>query len=91
MSNDYKLTTIDNPFSPFDQFDSWHLFDKEKGYDSCERLMRLANITDEMSSVEIEQELERAMDTLIKYDFLNLFQKCQKTDKFPLNGNQNHT
>lgn len=91
MSNDYKLTTNDNPFNPFEQFDSWHQFDKEKGYDSSERLMRIAKISDDMSQEEIDTELERAMDEIVKYDFMNLYQKCQKTDKFPLNGNQNHT
>ena len=89
MSTEYKLTTIDNPFNPFEQFDEWHLFDKEKGYDCCERLMRIANVTDDMSSVEVDLELERAMDVLIKYDFLNVFQKCKRTDKFPLKDNKN--
>jgi len=89
MSTEYKLTTIDNPFNPFEQFDSWHQFDKEKGYDCCERLMRIAKIFDNMSSIEVEQELERAMDEIVKYDFLDLYQKCTKNDKFPLNNHMN--
>ena len=26
------LTTVDNPFDPFEQFTSWFMFDEEKGY-----------------------------------------------------------
>ena len=28
------LSTIDNPFNPFEDYSSWLMFDKEKGYDS---------------------------------------------------------
>lgn len=73
-----KLTTFDNPFDPFEQFDSWHLFDKEKGYDSCERLMRIAKITDDMSQVEIDEEIERAIDVIIMYDPLNIYKKTTR-------------
>ena len=30
------ITTFDNPFNPFTQFTEWLLFDKEKGYTTCE-------------------------------------------------------
>ena len=80
-SNEYRLTTIDNPFDPFTQFDDWFLFDTEKGYDSCSRLNRITRITDEMSEVEVNEEIERAIDEIIKYDFMNLYKKVAKNNK----------
>lgn len=79
METEIMLTTVDNPFNPFDNFDSWLLFDKEKGYDSCERLARLLQITDDMSQVEIERERIRAIDRLIELDFTNTFTRVTRT------------
>lgn len=80
-SNECRLTTIDNPFDPFTQFDDWFLFDTEKGYNSCSRLDRVANLSDEMSEVEVNEEIERAIDEIIKYDFLNVYKKAIKNNK----------
>ena len=74
------LTTVDNPFDPFEQFTSWWLFDIEKGYNSCSRLMRIANLSDDMSSKEEEEEIERAIDEIVKYDFLDVYKKVKKED-----------
>ena len=73
------LTTIDNPFDPFEQFDSWFLFDVEKGYNSCSRLDRIARIGDDFTQKEIEEEKERAIDEIIKYDFMNVYKKVKRT------------
>ena len=78
MSQEAMLTTFDNPYDPFEQFTLWLMFDKEKGYNTSERLMRLANITDDMSQIEIDEEVDRAMDRLIELDFTNTFKKCFK-------------
>ena len=75
MSRECKLTTFDNPFDPFEQFASWHLFDKEKGYDSSERLMRIANIADDMTELEKDLEIERAIDEIIKNDPFGIYKK----------------
>ena len=80
-SNECRLTTIDNPFDPFTQFDDWFLFDTEKGYNSCSRLDRITRITDEMSEVEVNEEIERAIDEIIKYDFMNIYKKVTKNNK----------
>lgn len=69
------LTTIDNPFDPFDQFDSWLMFDMDKGYNSCSYLSRIAATSDQLSDKENEDEIERAIDEIIKYDFMNIYKK----------------
>ena len=73
------LSTIDNPFNPFEDYSSWLMFDKEKGYDSAERLMRIAKLTDSMTQKEENEEIERAIDEIIKYDILNVYIKVSKT------------
>ena len=78
MSNEFMLTTIDNPFDPFEQFTSWFLFDVEKGYNTCSRLARIANISDELSEKEVDEEIERAIDEIIKYDFMNIYKKVKR-------------
>lgn len=79
-SNECRLTTIDNPFDPFTQFDEWFLFDTEKGYNSCSRLDRITRLSDEMSETEINEEIERAIDEIIKYDVLNIYKKVKKNN-----------
>ena len=73
------LTTIDNPFDYFTQFDEWLLFDKQKGYNSCEKVARIAQLKDEMTSIEEDAEIERAIDEIILYDYRNLYKKISKT------------
>lgn len=85
-SNECMLTTFDNPFDPFTQFTSWLLFDKEKGYDSCERLARIAQTSDEMSEEEVNIEIERAIDEIIFYDFLNVYKKVRKNEEKQTNN-----
>lgn len=78
------LSTIDNPFNPFEDYSSWLMFDKEKGYDSAERLMRIAKLTDDMTQKEENEEIERAIDEIIKYDILNVYIKVSKTLNEPI-------
>ena len=75
MAKDCMLTTFDNPYNPFDDFTLWLMYDKEQGYDTCERLARIAKLTDDMSQDEIDAETDRAMDEIIFYDFLNVYKK----------------
>lgn len=78
LTYDCKLTTIDNPFDPFEQFDSWLLFDKEKGYNSSEYLMRIAQISDDMTQKEIDEEIERAIDEIVALNPLGIYKKVKR-------------
>jgi len=75
-----RITTIDNPFDPFDDFTSWFLFDVEKGYYSTSNLARLTETTDDMTNVEKSEEIERAIDRMIEIDPLDIYIKVVRED-----------
>lgn len=75
---EYTLSTFDNPFNPFDEFIPWLLFDKEKGYNSCELLARFARTSEQLTEEENNEEIERAIDEIIKYDVTNIYKKVER-------------
>lgn len=80
MESTYMLTTLDNPYDPFNQFTSWYMYDCEKGYNTCGRIARIAKISSEMSQLEVDAEMDRAIDQIIYYDFLNHYTKVTEED-----------
>ena len=50
MSRRVSITTIDNPFDPFDDFTSWFDFDVEKGYYTCNKLARISKTSEDMKN-----------------------------------------
>ena len=72
------LTTFDNPYDPFTQFDSWYRFDMDKGYNSCAYLDRIAKTSDQLTDEENNIEIERAIDEIIQYDPFNLYKKVKR-------------
>ena len=78
MASKCMLTTFDNPYNPFDEFTSWFMFEEEKGYHSCAYLGRIAKTSEQLSDEENAQEIERAIDEIIKYDFQNIYKKVKQ-------------
>lgn len=69
------LTTIDNPYNPFEDFKNWFLFDVEHGYNSCSYLARITRTSDQFTEKENNEEMERAIDEIIAHDFMNIYIK----------------
>lgn len=69
------LTTIDNPYSPFTQFDDWYAFDEQKGYHSTSYLGRIAKTSNELSETDYEEAINEAIDEIIDYDILGIYKK----------------
>ena len=81
VNGNVALTTFDNPYNPFTQFQKWFLFDTEKGHNSCAYLARIARTSDELTEEENDKEIERAIDEIIRYDFMNKYKKIYKNIK----------
>ena len=62
------LTTVDNPYNPFEDYDSWFRFDQDKGYCSCSYLARIARTSDQLSDEENNRENERAIDEIVLFN-----------------------
>ena len=80
MSNECMLTTADNPYNPFDQFDEWYEFDVSKGYNTCAYLARIANTSPALSDSLNEKEIDDAMDEIIKFNG-KLYRKVEKGEE----------
>lgn len=78
MAKAFMLSTIDNPFSPFTEFDSWYNFDIEKGYNSCSLLACFSFDSDELSEDLQKKEINRAIDEIISLDPVGIFMKVEE-------------
>lgn len=73
------ITTLDNPFDCFKDFDSWFLFDIEHGYNTCAYLARIAKTSEQFSDYENDLEIERAIDEIISI-FPGMYKKVYSED-----------
>ena len=71
MGKEIRVTTVDNPYDPFDEWEKWLLFDTNKGYHTCERLASITVITDLFTDDEIYDAVEDGIEELMKTGALN--------------------
>lgn len=74
------LTTIDNPYDPFTQFDEWFAYDASKGYHTCAYLARITKSSDELSEVDEELAIEAAINEIVELNVLGIYKKVVKED-----------
>ncbi len=72
---EYMLSTIDNPFDPFTQFDEWYAYDLNKGYDSLGLVARVSFANDALSDKENALLDNYAIDGILETDATGLFIK----------------
>jgi hypothetical protein len=71
------LTTVDNPYDPFSQFDDWYAFDTYKGYNTTALLARIVISSDELSEAEQSIAYEVAIDEIVDLNVLGLYRKVE--------------
>ena len=72
------LSTVDNPYNPFDQFDDWYAWDERSGYHSTSFLDRIAYMSDELSEEDKNLVHERAIDEIVSENVNGMFIKVSR-------------
>lgn len=70
------LTTIDNPFDPFTQYDEWFVWDEAAGYHSTAFLARVVISSEELSEYDQRLAYEQGIDEIIKENVSGVHRKA---------------
>lgn len=71
----HMLTTVDNPYNPFTEFEEWKAFDEAHGYYTTEFLARITRSSDDLSEADQEVAIENAIDEIVNENVLGLWRK----------------
>lgn len=71
MLEEVRITSVDNPYNPFTDWDSWFCYDLQMGYHTCERLASIAHTSDQLSDMENIEIVNEAIDELVKFGCIN--------------------
>ncbi|NCA91990.1 hypothetical protein EOM82_01885 [bacterium] len=66
-TKDIRITTADNPYNPFTEWEQWLIYDRVNGYYSCERLASITTVSDQLSDDENYDTIEEGINELIRY------------------------
>lgn len=72
---EYMLTTVDNPFNPFTQYDEWFAWDNEAGYHTPGLLARIAKTSDELSDADQDLAIQQAIDEIVEENVYGVHKK----------------
>lgn len=78
----YMLTTTDNPYNPFTQFDEWFAFDERHGYHTCGYIARIAKDSSDLSPEDQNYVVDQAMNEIAKYNIYGNYVKVKKPEQF---------
>ena len=80
------LSTIDNPFNPFDNFDEWMAYDemlarKQGRPTCCGYLARMSMMSMDLSDKELEDLNEMTIDEICRLNLTGTFVKVLKDEE----------
>jgi len=76
---EYMLTTVDNPFDPFTQWDEWLAYDTKLGYDTPGMLARVAINSNDLSEPDQAVAIQNAIDEIVSENVSGMWRKVSKS------------
>jgi hypothetical protein len=74
----FMLTTFDNPYDPFTQWDEWFVWDMRAGYNTPGLLDRWAHHSSELSDVDEHLAIQQAIDEIITENVSGMHRKLKR-------------
>jgi hypothetical protein len=84
MARRVAITTIDNPYDPIEDYQSWFNFDTRNGYNTSSYLARLVKSSEELGEAEYQRAVEDAIDEIIYENLLGLYKKVVVETSIPI-------
>lgn len=81
---EYMLTTVDNPFNPFNRFDEWFAYDRQCGYDTPSFLARIVQSSFEISEPSQQVDINNAIDEIVEENVNGLYRKVSRESAMQL-------
>ena len=78
-STEYMLTTVDNPFDPWTQFQQWFAFDTSLGYHSASLLARVARTSEELSDADQRFAMQIAIEEIVRENVSGMHRKVARS------------
>ena len=75
---EYMLSTSDNPFNPFTQWDQWFAFDARAGYHTPAYLARVVRSSSELSDSDQTVALNEGIDEILQFNLTGNYVKVTR-------------
>jgi hypothetical protein len=77
---EYMLTTFDNPFDPFTEWDEWYMWDLNSGYHTPGLLARITHSSEEISDADQFDAIQNAIDEIVRENVSGMHRKIKRGD-----------
>ena len=78
MTDEAMLTTVDNPFDPFEEYDSWYAWDVRMGYNSASLLARITVLSPNTSEPDQSLAIQSAIDEIVSENVSGMHKKVYR-------------
>lgn len=75
---EYMLTTVDNPFDPWTQWDEWFAYDMNAGYNTPGLLARVARSSSDLSDADQHHAIQSAIEEIVRENLSGVHRKVSE-------------
>ena len=79
----YMLTTVDNPYDPFTEWDDWYAFDARQGYHTPGLIARLTVDSDQLSQADQTLSVQLAVREIARENVLGIYRLVSEDNFIP--------